>query len=168
MKKKVRQVLFWIAALALIGTPVLLVTTDTLPYRAYVVQTGSMAPTIPPQSLVIVEAGAYLVGQVVTFHRQGTLTTHRLMAVNDDGTLTTKGDANETVDPFTVHPADVIGGVVASPPKLGFWIVYVQNPLTLGSLVVCGLSLWLVFSMDDDDDDDETVAVQAVGRLMAA
>ena len=166
--KKLRKVLIWIAVLALIGTPVLLVATDVLPYRAYVVKTGSMAPTIPPESLVIVEAGGYEVGEVITFHRQGDLTTHRLMAVNDDGTLTTKGDANETVDPFTVPTADVVGGVVLSPPKVGYWIVYLQNPLTVASLILCILSLWIAFSTDDEEDDQKPAVGQAVGRLMAA
>lgn len=150
--RRVKIVAIVIAVLAVIGAPVTLIATGMLPYRGYVVQTGSMIPTIPPESLVIVHVDDYSVGQVITFLRHGGLVTHRLVAVNADGSFQTKGDANETADASPVLPSDVIGGVVASPPKVGFWIVYFQNPLTLGSLVLCCLSFWVAFSADDDEE----------------
>ena len=153
--KRVRVVAIIVAVLALIGAPVVLIATGALPYRAYVVQTGSMIPTIPPESLVVVEAHEYSMGQVITFVRDGHVVTHRLVAENADGSLVTRGDANEADDASAVLAADVIGGVVASPPKIGFWVVYFQNPLIVGSLVLCGLSFWLAFSADDEGDDNE-------------
>ena len=132
--------------LAAVLTPVALVATGALPFGAYVVRSGSMSPTISSASVVIVEAGQYEVGQVVTFWRDNDRTTHRLVAVNDDGTLTTKGDANDTIDPFTVPEADVIGGVTAFVPRLGYLVIYLQNPLALGSIILCVLSIWYVGS----------------------
>ncbi|WP_035835389.1 signal peptidase I [Cryobacterium roopkundense] len=141
-----------VTVFALVGAPVVLIATGVLPYRAYVVQTGSMIPAIPPESLVVVHVKEYAVGQVITFLREGAVVTHRLMSVNADGSLVTRGDANEADDASSVAVADVIGGVVASPPKVGFWVVYFQNPLTLGSLVLCVLSFWVAFSSDDDEE----------------
>jgi len=159
--QRVRLVAIVVAVLALIVAPVTLIATGVLPYRAYVVQTGSMIPTIPPESLVVVQVGDYSVGQVITFVRDGAVVTHRLMAVNADGSLVTRGDANEADDASAVQPSEVIGGVVASPPKLGFWVVYFQNPLTLGSLVLCVLSFWAAFSRDEDEEPVTAVVAAA-------
>lgn len=134
--------------LAAVLTPVALVVAGALPYSAYVVRTGSMSPTILPASVVIVEASQYQVGQVITFRRGGDRTTHRIMAINDDATLTTKGDANDTIDPFTVPESDIIGGVTAFVPRLGYLVIYLQNPLVLGSLIMCVLSLWYLGSSE--------------------
>ncbi|KFF59609.1 hypothetical protein JF66_10130 [Cryobacterium sp. MLB-32] len=150
-----------VTVVALVGAPVVLIATGILPYRAYVVQTGSMIPTIPPESLVVVQAHEYSLGQVITFMRDGHVVTHRFVAVNADGGLVTRGDANEADDASAVLAADVIGGVVASPPKLGFWVVYFQNPLTLGSLVLCCLSFWVAFSSDDEEGPEREAVAAA-------
>jgi signal peptidase len=147
--KRLKGAVIVLLVLAGVLTPVTLLATGAMPYRAYVVRTGSMAPTISPASVVVIEADQYEVGQVITFRRHGDRTTHRLAAVNDDGTLTTKGDANDTIDPFTVPAADVIGGVTAFVPNLGYLVVYLQNPLALGSLIMCMLSLWYVGSSEE-------------------
>ena len=44
--------------------------------------------------------------------------------------------------------ADVIGGVTAFVPRLGYLVVYLQNPLALGSLIMCVLSMWYIGSSD--------------------
>ncbi|WP_166784063.1 signal peptidase I [Cryobacterium suzukii] len=147
--KRLRGTLVLLLVLAAVLTPLALVATGALPYSAYVVRSGSMAPAISPASVVIVEADRYEVGQVITFQRHGDRTTHRLVAVNDDASLTTKGDANDTVDPFTVPRSDVIGGVTAFVPNLGYLVVYLQNPLALGSVIMCVLSLWYVGSSEE-------------------
>ncbi|TFD25605.1 signal peptidase I [Cryobacterium sp. TMS1-13-1] len=146
--KRFKGTVILLLVLAAVLTPVALVATGALPYRAYVVRTGSMSPAILPASVVLVEADQYEVGQVIAFRRADERTTHRLVAINDDGTVTTKGDANDTIDPFTVPAADVIGGVIAFVPRLGYLVVYLQNPLVLGSLITCVLSMWYVGSSE--------------------
>ena len=150
--KRFKGTVVLLLVLAAVLTPVALVATGALPYRAYVVRTGSMSPTILPASVVLVEADQYEVGQIITFRRAGDRTTHRLVAINDDGTLATKVDANDTIDPFTVPAADVIGGVTAFVPRLGYLVVYLQNPLALGSLIMCVLSMWYVGSSEQKPD----------------
>lgn len=121
-------------------------------HQLYAVATGSMSPTIPPRSLVVVDPGHYQLGEPISFHHNGGVITHRFIGVNQDGTLITKGDANRTPDPFVVKPSDVIGGVVASPAHLGYWLVYLKNPWGLASLLVAFLVLYQVWALFGDDD----------------
>ncbi len=113
-----------LAALAGIGLAVLL----ALPYRIYAVHTGSMAPTFPLRSAVVVREGVYRIGQPISFRIHGETVTHRLVRDNLDGTLTTKGDANKTVDTWRLPRANVIGGVVLAPRDVGFLLVFLRNP----------------------------------------
>ena len=166
--KRFKGIVVLLLILASVLTPVALVVTGFLPYAAYVVRTGSMFPTIPPASVVIVETDQYQVGQVITFRRAGDRTTHRLVAVNTDGTLTTKGDANDTIDPFTVPRADVIGGVTAFVPNLGYLVVYLQNPLALGSVIMCVLSVWYVGSSEQKPEQKRSTKSGGIGAVRVA
>ncbi|MDJ0376786.1 signal peptidase I [Cryobacterium sp. PH31-L1] len=166
--KRFKGTVVVLLVLAAVLTPVVLVATGALPYRAFVVRTGSMSPTILPASIVIVEADRYTVGQVITFRRDGDRTTHRLVAFNDDATLSTKGDANETVDPFTVREADVVGGVTAFVPYLGYLVVYLQNPLALGSVMMCVLSIWYVGSSEQKTVRKQTAESSVIAAVEVA
>ena len=145
MYKKVGRVVLAALVVALVLTPVALLASGVLPYQAFVVQTGSMEPMVPPASLVVVETGRYDVGQVITFHKGSELVTHRLIGVNADGSLTTKGDANASVDPSTISRSDVIGGVVYSPAGIGFWVMYFHNPMTIVALALWLVAAWLLW-----------------------
>ncbi len=127
--------------------PAALMATGNARFKVFVVQTGSMRPTIPPNSAVIVEKGVYRVGQVITFMTANGVVTHRLVGRNADGTLVTKGDANATPDPGSLAPSEVIGGVVAAPPMVGWLLAYLKNPLGVVSVVLAGFCAWLVGSM---------------------
>jgi signal peptidase len=116
------------------------------PYRVFAVQTGSMSPTIPPRSAVVVDSGGYQVGDVISFRHEGGVITHRLVKEDDDGGLHTRGDANDAADPWTLHASDVIGQVVAAPQHLGYWLVYLKNPMGTGSVLLCAVALWLVWT----------------------
>ena len=129
-------------------------------HRLYAITTGSMSPTIPPRSLVVIDTGHYELGQPITFMHKGGLITHRFVGTNTDGTLVTKGDANRSADPYDVQPADVLGGVIASPAQLGYWLVYLKNPLGMGSLAVSLLLLYQVWVLFREPDDE-------VGRHMS-
>lgn len=129
------------------------IVSGVLPYRVFIVHTGSMSPTIPSTSAVIVRVGDYKVGQPISFYEQGTVITHRLVKINADGTIDTKGDANATEDPWHVHTSAIIGGVVAAPAHLGYWIVYLRSPLGLASIVLALLSCWLIWSFVGQTDE---------------
>ena len=131
-------------------------------HRLYAVQTGSMAPTIPPRSLVVVDPGHYAVGQPITYEHAGALVTHRLVAIAPDGSLVTRGDANPSTDAWNVAPGAVIGGVVASVPELGYWLVYLRSPMGLLSVVLGLLLLYQIWALLLRSDDDLAAGFGAV------
>ena len=88
-----------------------------LPYRTYVVRTGSMRPSIPVGALAVYRpaaAGDLRPGDVIAFTRPGTaeeIVTHRIASIEQDGAesyFVTKGDANGQPDDWRV-PASGTG-----------------------------------------------------------
>ena len=115
-----------------------------------------MQPSIPPRSAVVVEPGRFHVGQVITFVHRGEVITHRLIAKDATGRLMTRGDANERPNPWQLRRTDVMGGVVAAPRSLGFWLVYFRTVAGAGSVVFGALSIslaWGLASRVEDADD---------------
>jgi signal peptidase len=121
--------------------------TGNLPYRIYVVHTGSMNPTIPPESAVVVREHEYRVGQVISFVEHGNVVSHRLLAVHPNGTITTKGDANPTADPWHVPVSHIIGGVVAAPQHLGYLLTYLRLPVGAASILLALVCLWQIWGL---------------------
>ncbi len=128
----------------------LLYETGHLPYRVYVVHTGSMYPTIPSESAVVVRENRYRVGEVVSFTEHGEVVSHRLIAIRPDGTIVTKGDANRTIDPWHVPASNIIGGVVAAPRHLGYLLTYVKTPAGAMSILLTLLCLWQIWALAGD------------------
>ncbi len=87
------------------------------------------------------------VGDVITFMENSrTAVTHRIMAINEDGTFTTKGDANNTEDQLPVEKENVIGKFWFRIPKLGDAAMFAQTPV--GMLVVIGVPIILYILLD--------------------
>src|SRR5512146_1699153 len=137
-------------------TALILYETGELPYEVYVVHTGSMSPTIPSKSAVVVEDNQYKVGDVVTFRVHGMVVTHRLVAINPNGTITTKGDADRTVDPWHVPRSHILGSVVAAPHLVGYFLTYVKIPAGFASIVLGFFCLWQIWALAKELDDDST------------
>lgn len=117
---------------------------------AYTVLTGSMAPRMPPGSLVVVrpvDPATLRTGDVITYQLKSgepAVVTHRVVGVGmtSDGELrlTTRGDANGANDP-PVHPGQVRGSLWYQVP----WLGHINSALTgsqrqwLTTAVVAGL-----------------------------
>ncbi len=132
-----------VLALVIIAA-VALLWSGILPYKLYVMKTGSMTPTIPSESLVVVHEGHYRVGQVISFRVNGGVVTHRLIGIKPDGTIVTKGDANPTPDPWQLKESSIIGGVVAAPKYIGFYLKYLETPIGATLVVVAVVSAWIL------------------------
>jgi len=105
---------FWVI-FPVLAVGCLVVFTFLLPVR--LVATGSMSPTIRAGSLIMNMPVSHVEkGQVITFREEprGDLVTHRVFAVDANGDIQTKGDANPTPDLHSVplRMNDVIGVVV--------------------------------------------------------
>ena len=113
-----RFALWGAAGLALAA--MLLVPALLAGVRIFAVQTPSMGQVAPVGTLVITTPGpAYVAGDIITFATGSLSHTHRIVRVQADGTLITKGDLNGTEDPLPTAPADVIGKVTVILPGFG-------------------------------------------------
>jgi signal peptidase I len=160
--KLVKISLLFLIPVLLLGA-VVAYATHSVPYRLYVIHTGSMSPTIPPESVAVVRVGEYHVGQVITFNTFNGVVTHRLVSVKD-GMMTTKGDANATVDPWKLPTSNIIGQVVTAPKKLGYWMEYLKNPLGLASLLLAVVASWQIWSLANLDGRASTRRRSVGGR----
>jgi signal peptidase len=100
-----------------------------------VVMGGSMEPTIPVGSIVVVKKvnpEDVKVGDVIAFETGESRTMHRVIdKVVEDGSfyLRTKGDANEDPDPWIVKPEDVQGALQFTIPYYGYLIYFAGTPI---------------------------------------
>ena len=117
--------------------------------------TGSMGNTIPVGSLVVdrsVPAQSLNVGDIVSFQKpvgvRG-IDTHRIAAIrrsNGHATYRTKGDANSSIDPWTIEFARgaTANRVVVSIPHVGHVLLVLQRPLA--RMAMLATALLLLFS----------------------
>lgn len=103
-------------------------------YRLDVVRSGSMEPGIGIGDLLItapVKFADIRAGDVISFRSpdQEMLVCHRVVAVDErNGTLQTKGDANEDPDRFVVREQHVVGEKMISIPLLGYAVEFLRSP----------------------------------------
>lgn len=134
-------------AVAVVGAAVLVPRlTGSTPMT---VLTGSMAPSYPPGTLVVVKpvpAEEIGIGTPITYQlRSGepTVVTHRVVGVGYDGTgkrvFTTKGDANESPDREQVRAVQVRGEVWYAVPWIGrLNLLFTRGQHELVTRVVAG------------------------------
>jgi signal peptidase I len=134
------------------------------------VLTGSMEPGISPGDLVVSRAqGSYSEGDVVTYLTEtGSSVTHRVVAVSDEGLLTTRGDANNADDSLQVDPANVVGAVVLVVPGAGTalgWLATPAGAASAAALVAALLFLW--WAVASGGRGKEAPAPEGAGGLPA-
>lgn len=114
-------------------------------YRAYIVQSGSMAPALPVGSVVITKSEPdYGKGDIVTFTQNSSQTTHRIASVEfDQGqpVFTTKGDANEEADNVKIKKDQIIGRSFFVVPYVGYLADFVRTPKGFVLFVVIPASI---------------------------
>lgn len=122
----------------------------------FVVQSGSMEPAYPVGSLVYVrqtDPAELKVGDVITFELGGGVRgTHRIVEIvdsNGSAAFRTKGDANDAEDQGLVAPADIVGKVVFSVPRLGFFVAGIQKPPGM-YVAISAVAVILLFSVLPD------------------
>ena len=107
------------------------------PFATFAVLTPSMEPSIPMGSLVIVvpsDPADLHEGDVISFTSQQApyqTLTHRIVSVRptaDGPAFRTRGDANETADPWEVQYSGLGGKVAWFLPAAGYAVVAATNP----------------------------------------
>ena len=104
--------------------------------RFLTVITGSMSPTIPVGTIIVVlpaPATAVKPGQVVAYRMPDNpqlVVTHRVVEVIPQPLgFKTKGDANQAADSYAVPPGNLIGVVDHWVPNLGNALRFIQTPV---------------------------------------
>lgn len=116
------------------------------------VVTGSMEPVISAGDMVSFapyDGSALSTGAIVQFRdpaRPGQTTTHRIVAVNPDGTYTTRGDANGSNDSAPLHPEGIVGVARMVTPGAALphvwwrnsqpWMLLAWLTLTMGAVAL--------------------------------
>ena len=89
----------------------------------YNVETGSMEENIHKGDYILIyRQNDYKIGDVVTFKKNEYFVTHRVVEVEDDY-ITTKGDANNTLDD-KIKKSSIVGKVIISGGILNIIIDY--------------------------------------------
>ncbi len=164
----------------LLVTAALLVAVVGVPVAAgadaYTVLTGSMAPTLPAGTLVVVrpvDPRDVAAGDVITYQlRSGepAVVTHRVVAVSyaasGERTFVTRGDANGAPDEQPVRPVQVRGRVWYAVPELGRVNLWLTGPrrvtiVTAGVLGLLGYAGWMFVSAGLDRSRARSAGVAA-------
>jgi signal peptidase len=118
-------------------------------YGNAIVISGSMEPNISVNDLVITKKQpTYNKDEVILFHSNTALVTHRIVEVKEARYLT-QGDANNTVDEW-LDKSQIEGKVIFVIPAVGFIQEFFSTKLgTMGlMLLVC---FAIIFAFDDHD-----------------
>lgn len=113
--------------------------------RVYIVRSGSMEPALMPGDAIVLQPVEQMpdVGDIITYEQQGKLITHRVVEVQNAAVITTKGDANQSADPWKVHFTDIRGKMALRIPHLGYFFAFVRQPGGWLLLVVLPVTLIL-------------------------
>jgi signal peptidase len=124
LKKFLRHALLPLLTLLVVGTIVAFGSV----YTIVRIETGSMEPNLPVGTIAFIKQVDTLEPTDIITFRQPTDArpiTHTFIGYTDDGSLRTKGDANQTPDEHSVplQMSDVMGKVMFSIPffSVGYW-----------------------------------------------
>jgi signal peptidase len=129
-----------------------------LPFQTFSVLSGSMQPTIPTGSVVVVTrvaAGDVKVGDVITFQPPGrtNFVTHRVQTLDDSSGLpvvTTKGDANAAADPWKLTLRGSGWRYWFTIPFAGYVLAAAQSSLgRLALILLPGLGLAVIYVLEE-------------------
>ena len=129
---------------------------------ASVVKTGSMRPVYQPGDLVITvnkdlvepTVGSVVVATPFVSGEELPPIAHRVIAVEPNGAIKTKGDYNPEPDAWTDRPEDVDKTVIAHVP-MGWAVDAVKSPVVvIGGITLFALMLFWPSSKPEDDLDE--------------
>lgn len=162
--KAVLNVFSWILSFFMLFMVAAAVVLVLLGYKFFSVSTGSMEPTYPVGTLVVVQPTDFdALGEddVITFKSGGAVITHRIISIDPEERLIyTKGDNNNVEDSAPVPYDNVIGKVVYGISRLGYLVLFAKTKrgmiVCTGIIVIIFLTHVIVndFSEDEGDDDD--------------
>ncbi|MBP7875570.1 signal peptidase I [Candidatus Woesebacteria bacterium] len=125
-------------------------TIVPMKFKTFVVQSGSMEPTIMTGDMVFIRpAKSYGKDDVVTYNSpEKHVVTHRIIDTKKtpEGQIEfqTKGDNNHAQDPYTIAGSAILGKWWFTVPKLGYIQVYARSKM--GMIVIFSVLLGWILS----------------------
>lgn len=126
----------------------LLMVSQKIPiggYSSYVVLSGSMSPTFNAGDMIVSQktnTSSIAENDIVVFNDPsvtGKIITHRAVKIenkNNQRVITTKGDANNSADQWSLPMTSVLGKTVFSIPLIGYLVVFARQPAGFFLLVL--------------------------------
>ena len=117
-------------------------------YAPVYVLSGSMEPAFSAGDMIIVHPEErYEPGDIITFHSEGELVTHRIVGASPNG-FTVKGDANNVKDEELVHGDEIVGKMVLVLPCVGSIVLFFKSirGIFLLAAVVMAVMVWQIYS----------------------
>ncbi len=109
------------------------------------VASGSMAPSIQVGDMILIKQSTdFAVGDVVTYRKDGTLITHKIVSVSGQ-TVVTQGTANMVSD-APIQSDQIVGTVVVVVPRLGMIFGFLRTPVGLLLMI---LLVIICFKLND-------------------
>jgi len=149
VKKTPKRLMLVVPCLVLAGLAFLYFAPD---YNLFLVRSGSMEPAIHVGDLIITGpvdgplSSEVAPGTVITYEHNNETVTHRIDSI-DGASITTRGDAVEDLDPWTVEMSDIRGVYMFKIPYVGYVTSFVQTKtgwFVAILLPAMALVLWLV------------------------
>lgn len=143
MRKKIKEIISVLIVAALLTPAIIYVIPFIVDgYYSSVIMSGSMEPAVPVGSIVVthkIDVDNVKAGDIIVFHRSDSKTLHRVIekiVENDSYYFKTKGDANETPDPWNVQPEQVQGALLLNIPYYGYLLYYAGTSIGFVLMVI--------------------------------
>ena len=118
-------------------------------YKLLSVVSGSMSPTIKVGDMIIISTTTdYKRYDIITFTNADNIITHRIMEIkleDNERKFITKGDANKTIDEYSIKNTQVLGKVIFTIPQLGYIIKFTRSTIGLIFILSIPLSVFLSY-----------------------
>lgn len=133
-----------------------------------IVLSGSMEPELSVDDLIFVKAqDGYEVGDVVVFQSGSSVVVHRIIEMQD-GTVITKGDANNT-DDGEMPLSQIKGKVVGHIKSMGSVVRLLKSPaVCIGLLIAAVFLMERSFRKEKKQGDDELDKIKEEIRRLKA
>lgn len=126
--------------------------TNLFGFSIFEIATGSMEPTLNVKDLVIVKITKDIsINDIITYEEEKNLITHRVIDIKED-TITTKGDANNSID-VKVPKTKIVGKIVYVIRKGGILREVFITPKVIISITITLVLISLCFSYKEKKPD---------------
>ncbi len=126
-------------------------------YTFFEVASGSMAPALHVDDVIIVKIGQdeIVKDDIIAYQGEKDVITHRVLFIDGD-TLTVKGDANNTIDK-PIKRQQIIGKIIKVYPKLGLWKKILTDPKILIAIFVTLILFDFALSYNSKDKEKKPI-----------